>query len=263
MGEVARLVCNFCLSGAALSLGHSLSGSFGRQGNRLLYSILFFSILFCVLPLQEVALRQSPPTFSIFTHTAPCCPTMSSLQRRFGLLTDLTLFICRSVFLTVHLLSFIRVMCPAYVHSTMSMCWTMSVSLVLCLMMVLRILSFSLTLSIFLSMARWLVSGVFTDTLVRHHVWHPHVHAGKTHWLKTFLFRLMGRCLSRKMSLYFAKTLRPAFIFIETSCFVLGNRRESYGSGCKDYFVQLSKTRQRLHPTAARRRGCGTETVQY
>ena len=29
------------------------------------YSILFYSILGCVLPLQEVACRQSPPTFSV------------------------------------------------------------------------------------------------------------------------------------------------------------------------------------------------------
>ena len=45
----------------------------------LFYSILFYSVLFCsvlfyaipgcVLPLQEVALRQSPPTFSVL-----CCP---------------------------------------------------------------------------------------------------------------------------------------------------------------------------------------------
>ena len=57
---------------------------------RLFYFILFYSILGCVLPLQEVALRQSPPSFSVLCypcHTAPCCPTMSSLQRRFGLPT--------------------------------------------------------------------------------------------------------------------------------------------------------------------------------
>ena len=48
-----------------------------------------------------------------------------------------------------------------------------------------------------------------------------HVIAGKTHWLKTFLFKLIGRCLSRKISLYFPKTHHPAFILIETSCFVL------------------------------------------
>ena len=56
------------------------------------------------------------PSFAIFVHTAPCCPTMSSLQRRFGLPIDLAPFICHSVLLIVHLLSFIRVMCPARFH---------------------------------------------------------------------------------------------------------------------------------------------------
>ena len=73
--------------------------------NEVFYSILFCSILFysslvCVLPLREVALHQSPPTFSVLflnVHTTPCCPTMSSLQRRFGLPTDLTPFVCHSV----------------------------------------------------------------------------------------------------------------------------------------------------------------------
>ena len=56
---------------------------------------------------------------------------------------------------------------------------------------------------------------------MRDYVWHPYVIAGKTHWLKTFLFRLRGRCLSWKISLYCRKTLNPTFILIETSCFVL------------------------------------------
>ena len=59
----------------------------------------------------------SPPTFSVLSntlaHTAPFCPTMLSLQR-FGLPTDLTSFICHSVLLIVHLLSFIWAMCPAH-----------------------------------------------------------------------------------------------------------------------------------------------------
>ena len=115
--------------------------------------VCLYSILGCVLPLQEVALHQSPPSFSILVHTAPCCPTMSSLQRCFGLSTDLTPFICHSVLLIVHLLSFIRAMCLVHFHFVLVMNWTMSVTLVLCLMMVLWILSFSLTLSIFPSMA--------------------------------------------------------------------------------------------------------------
>ena len=40
----------------------------------------------------------------------------SSLQRRFGLPTDLTPSVCHSVLLIVHLLSFIRAMCPAHFH---------------------------------------------------------------------------------------------------------------------------------------------------
>ena len=74
-----------------------------------------------------------------------------------------------------------RAMCPAHFLFVSATYWTMSVTLVLCLMMVLRILSFSLTLSIFLSTARWLVSSFFTTAFVRDHVWHQYVIAGKTH----------------------------------------------------------------------------------
>ena len=146
---------------------------------------------------------------------------MSSLQRRFGLPGDLTPSVCHSVLLMFYLLSFIRAMCPAHFHFVLVTYWAVSVTLVLCLMVVLRILSSSLTLSILLSIARWLVSNFFTNAFVRGHVWHPYVIAGKTHWLKTFLFKLIGRCLSRKISLYFPKTLHPDFILIETCCFVL------------------------------------------
>ena len=132
---------------------------------------------------------------------------MSCFQRSFGLPTDLSPFICHSMLLVVHLLSFIRAMCPALFHFVLLMHWTMSVTLVLCLTMVLRILSFSLTFSIFLSMARWLVLNAF----VRDHVWHRYVIAGKTHWLETFLFRLMGRSLSRKISLHFPKNTPSCF----------------------------------------------------
>ena len=76
---------------------------------------------------------------------------MSSLQRRFGLPTDLTPSVCHSVLLIVHLLSFIRAMCPAHFHFVLVTYWTKPVTLVLCLMMVLRILSLSLALRMFLS----------------------------------------------------------------------------------------------------------------
>ena len=80
---------------------------------------------------------------------------------------------------------------------------------------------FWLNIEHLLSIAHRFVSSFFTKAFVRDHVWHHCVIAGKTRWLKVFLFRLMGRCLSRKISLYFPKTLHPAFILIETSCFVL------------------------------------------
>ena len=132
-------------------------------------------------------------------------------------------FIFHSVLLMVHLLSFICAMYPAHCHFTLGMYCTMSISitLVLCLTMVLWILSFSLTFSIFLSVAHWLVSSFFPNALLRDHVWHPYVIGGKTHRLKTFLSRLKGRCLFRKIFLYFPKTLHPAFFLIETSCCIL------------------------------------------
>ena len=86
------------------------------------YQLYLCSVLGCVLPLQEVALRKSPPTlsFPLLVHIAPCCPTLSFLQC-FGLQTDLTPFICHSVLLTVHLLSFILAMCPAHFHFVLVM----------------------------------------------------------------------------------------------------------------------------------------------
>ena len=87
-------------------------------------------------------------------------------------------------------------------------------------MVVLRILSFSLTLSILLSMARWLVPilffvflfvCLFSNAFVRDHVWHSYVIAGKTHCLKTILFRLIGRCLSGKIFCTFQKHSILAF----------------------------------------------------
>ena len=160
-------------------------------------------------------------SLAILTHTALCYPTMPSLQRRFGLLTDLTHFICHSVLLIVHLVSFIRMMCPAHFHFALVMFWTMSVTLVLCLKMVLPIPSFSLTLIISVSMVCWLVSSLFTNALARDHVWHPHVIAGKTHWLKD---SWEGACLERCLCILKQnKTKQPlhhAFIG-ETFCFVL------------------------------------------
>ena len=80
---------------------------------------LLYSILGCVLPQQAVAsarVFQLSLSFAILVHTTPCCPKMSSLQRRLGLPTDLTQSVCHSVLLLVHLLPFIRAMRPANFH---------------------------------------------------------------------------------------------------------------------------------------------------
>ena len=132
-----------------------------------------FAILFYSRLCSSTAGSSPPPESSIFL-----CPLLSSSipllvapechlsNDVFGLPTDLTPSVCHSVLLIVHLLSFIRAMCP-FVLVTY---WTMSVTLVLCLMVVLRILSFSLTLSILLSIARWLVSSFFTNDFVKDHI---------------------------------------------------------------------------------------------
>ena len=68
-----------------------------------------YSILGSVLPLQKVALLQSPVTFSVICCPCPhrsCCLTMSSLQRCFGFPIDLTSFIHHSVLLMEHLCPF-------------------------------------------------------------------------------------------------------------------------------------------------------------
>ena len=114
-----------------------------------------------------------------------------------------TPFICHSVLPLVHLLSFI--MCLAHFGFALVMYWSMSVTLVLCVMVMLRILYFSLIFSIGLSLARWLVSNFFTNVFARDHAWHPYVIAVKTRWLKTFLFRLVDRCLSRGFLCTFQK----------------------------------------------------------
>ena len=136
-------------------------------------SILFCSVLGCVLPLQEVALLQNPLTFSVLCYP---CPNRSMLPHNvispttLWSSTDLTRSICHSVLVIVHLLSFIRAMCPAHFHFALVTYWTLRVTLVLCLIMLLQILSFSLTLSIFLSMAPLLASCFFTTAFVRDHV---------------------------------------------------------------------------------------------
>ena len=136
-------------------------------------------------------------SFAVLVHTAPCCPTMSSLQRRFGLPADLTPFICHcdtiGLFVVFHQADECSLF-PFRISYAID-----SVALVICLMVVLRILSFCVTFSIFLSTSHWLVSSFFTHAFVSDLVLHPYVIAGKAHWLKTFLFRLIEKCPSRKI----------------------------------------------------------------
>ena len=92
-------------------------------------------VLFCSRLCPSTAGSSPPPvfhlslSFAVLVHTPPCCPTMSSLQRRVGLPTDLTPSVCHSVFLIVHLLSFIWAMCPAHFHFVLVSYWTMRVIL--------------------------------------------------------------------------------------------------------------------------------------
>ena len=110
---------------------------------------------------------------------------MSSLQGRFGLSTDLTPFICHTVLLIVHLLIFIRSMCPAHFDFIFVMYWTMSVTLVLCLMMALRILSLSSHQAFSFA---WLV-GLFQVSLLmllRETIFEIHISLLERHWLRPF-----------------------------------------------------------------------------
>ena len=182
--------------------------------------MLFYSILGGVLPLQEVALRQSLPSFSVLCYPRPYRSLLShnvispttfwTSDRSFTLC--LPLCASNSLFIVFH-------------SDDVSSPFPFRIGYVLDYVTPRRwcyeFCFFCLKFSSLLSIARWLVSGFFTNAFVRGHVWHPYVIAGKAHWLKTFLFRLIGRCQSRKISLYFPKTLHPAFILIETSCFVL------------------------------------------
>ena len=112
---------------------------------------LFYSILGCVLPLQEVALCHSPPNFSVL-----CCPCPYRSLLPHNVISSTTFWSSNwsyTLYLPLctsnSLLPFIWAMCPAHFHFILVMYWTVC----LCQMMVLQILSFSLTLSIFLSMA--------------------------------------------------------------------------------------------------------------
>ena len=127
---------------------------------------LFCSSLDCILHLEGVALCQF--------FTVLCCPYLFCSLLSQGVISS-TMFwssnwsyvfyffiflkkICCSVLPMDNLLSFIQPFCPAHFNFSFVMYSTMSVTLVLPLMMVLQVLSFSPTVSIFLSIACWLVS---------------------------------------------------------------------------------------------------------
>ena len=107
----------------------------------------------------------------------------------------------------------------------------MFVTLVVCLMVVLKIMSSFPWLD-----GLFRVFFFFAKAFVRDDVWHLYATAGKTHWLRIFVFRLTGRCLSRKIYLYVPETLHSAFILIGTSCFVLF----SIANDCPRYLLLVT-----------------------
>ena len=96
---------------------------------------------------------------------------MLSLQRRFGLPTDLTPFICHSASggpSTVFHSGDVSSPFPFRIGDVLDyVCRSGSLPNEGVTD------SFSLAFSIFLSMARWHVSNFFTNAFVRDHVWHP------------------------------------------------------------------------------------------
>ena len=123
--------------------------------------------------------------------------------------------ICHSVLLIAHLLFFIWAMCPAHFHFAFVTWPTMSVTLLLwCFRFYLLIWcsAFFFPFLIGLFRASWLlhflktVFGFCKSSSVRY-----------PGWRQSFF---MGRCLSRKIFLYFPKMLPPAFILFKTSYFL-------------------------------------------
>ena len=133
----------------------------GDEYQLRIYSILAQVVFFHCMKQPSARILQLSLSFTVLVHIAPCCPSISSLQRRFGFPLDLTfffgggggegvvfcfalfcfclflfvwgflfLFCCccccfvivvfffflLSVLLMIHLLSFVRAMCPAHFH---------------------------------------------------------------------------------------------------------------------------------------------------
>ena len=117
------------LTGFSLNLkaswGNPASLSLSLNENMLLI-LMGPQVLFCSVPfyfysrLRTSTAGSSPPPGS-FNFLYPLLSLfiplpMSSLQRHFGVPTDLRPFICHSVLLMIHLMSFVRAMCPAHFH---------------------------------------------------------------------------------------------------------------------------------------------------
>ena len=83
---------------------------------------------------KAIDIRQDRLTLQPASTELCTDPTGSVEVEVWSLPTDLTPFYCHSVLLIVHLLSFNRAMCPAHCHFVLDTNWTMSVTLVLCLM---------------------------------------------------------------------------------------------------------------------------------
>ena len=153
------------------------------------------SILGCVLPLLEVALRKISPSFSVL-----CCPCpYHSLlpPTVFSLTTFCSSNWSCSLYLPIGACNIPSFHFALVTYSIMSVCLT------LFLRVVLRIPSCSLIFRIF-SIARWLVSSFVCNAFVKDH-FDIHMSLLVWHWWKTFLFRFMGWCLTRRTSLDFQK----------------------------------------------------------
>ena len=64
----------------------------------------------------------------------------------------------------------------------------------------------------------------FFHAFVRDHVWHPHVIAGKIHWLKTYRFRPMGPYAPQGSTSLLPKLSVTSKVSARTSCAWVGSR---------------------------------------
>ena len=118
--------------------------------------LLFYSVLFYSRLCPSTAEGSPPRESSNFLYPLLSLSVSFPVAPQCNLSNDVLVFqlilhpICQAALLIVPLLSFIRAMCLLHFHFVLVTYWTMSATLVLCLMMALLILSFSLTFSIFL-----------------------------------------------------------------------------------------------------------------